>query len=312
MSDLATSVHRLYAVKYVQVASMTLLVYDTAVLMDQEVELIWSTKVNVVQIFYFISRYSPYLDTVLNIYDYLAPNPNPRTCYITYSIGSVLTAVGIAFSEMILIIRTYALFKRSRKFLYIFGPLWIAACSIAVWSVSDFVKSIVFERRPEPQIPGCYMAVVSPIVFVCFATLLIIETIIVICTIWKGVTLLREVKSSPFMRAFYRDSILFYFAIFPLTIGNVVVFLTAPTELLDLFDTLTRVFHSLLCCRIILHLRAAGHGPITTPYVAPNSTVYTLTRPVECDFSMWDDAPEDQDRPSYAAREIEMVDRENG
>ncbi|TFY69728.1 hypothetical protein EVG20_g3024 [Dentipellis fragilis] len=325
MSDLATSVHRLYAVKvrfathvseialtdllnlvctrYGQpgqlcdrirakllilpgfvVASMTLLVYDTAV------ELIWSTKVNIVQIFYFISRYSPYLDTVLNIY---APNPDPRTCYITYGIGSVLTAVGVAFYEMILIIRTYALFNRSRKFLYIFGPLWIARLSL------KSMNPLSHTNIPGGMLNRYLIRDLRP------------PAVIVICTIWKGITLLREVKSSPFMRAFYRDSILFYFAIFPLTIGNVIVFLTAPTELLDLFDTLTRVFHSLLCCRIILHLRAAGHGPITTLYMAPHSTVLTLTRPVECDFSMWDDTPEDQGRTSHAAREIEMVDREN-
>ncbi|THH13377.1 hypothetical protein EW146_g6835 [Bondarzewia mesenterica] len=88
---------------------------------------------------------------------------------------------------------------------------------------------------------------------------------------------------SPFLSTFYRDSIMFYIAIFressililkfsphardarlksipraAFTLGNVIVFLTAPDELLDLLDTLTRVFHSILCCRILLHLRSAG------------------------------------------------------
>ncbi|KAA1472315.1 hypothetical protein DENSPDRAFT_838545 [Dentipellis sp. KUC8613] len=259
MSDTFLYVYRLYTVKYVQVASLALLAYDTILTFDQEVEYIWSWKLNAPQILYFISRYSPYIDTILDVYDYVAMNPNPRACRTTYGISSVFNATGTALSEIILIMRTYALYDRSTKFLYIFGTIWIVAVSVVLWAVSEFVKSTVFEPQPNPAIPGCNLASASSIVFICFAVLLVMESIIVGCTIWKGITLIRRAKTSNLLRTFYRDSIMYYLAIFPFTVGNVIILLTAPTELLDLFDTLTRVLHAMLCCRIILHLRAAGH-----------------------------------------------------
>ncbi|TFY69726.1 hypothetical protein EVG20_g3023 [Dentipellis fragilis] len=274
MSDTFLYVYRLYVVKYVQglwdslssmvpddanimvfppVASLALLTYDTILTFDQEVEYIWSRKLNAPQILYFISRYSPYIDTILDVYDYVAKNPDPRVCRTTYGISSVFNAMGTALSEIILIMRTYALYDRSTKFLYILGTIWIVAVSVVLWAVSEFVKSTVFEPQPNAAIPGCNLASASSVVFICFAVLLVVESIIVGCTIWKGITLIRRAKTSNLLR------IIYYLAIFPFTVGNVIILLTAPTELLDLFDTLTRVLHAMLCCRIILHLRAAGH-----------------------------------------------------
>ncbi|ETW74923.1 hypothetical protein HETIRDRAFT_332579 [Heterobasidion irregulare TC 32-1] len=189
--------------------------------------------------------------------DYLAPNPDPHMCHITYSIGSVLTMVGITISELILILRTYALYDRSRKFFYFFGFLWVSGTGVASWAVAVFVQSIVFERRANPKIAGCYMAVVNPVVFICFMALFIVETWF---TLWKGFRIWRQVRMSSLLATFYKDSILFYLAIFPLTIGNIIVFLTAPDELLDLLDTMTRVFHSIFACRILLHLRSAANS----------------------------------------------------
>ncbi|EIM82430.1 uncharacterized protein STEHIDRAFT_124553, partial [Stereum hirsutum FP-91666 SS1] len=261
MSDLATQVFQLQAVKYVQVAAMTLLIHDAVICVESEVRLIWSTPWSVPKVLYLISRYSPFVDTILDIYDYLAPHPSPRVCYITYSTSSVLTAVGVAISELILFVRTWALYDRNMKLLYAFSALWIAGFAVVCWAVGTFVKSIVFDHRAPPldRLSGCYMAVVDPTVFLCFVTLFVVELILVSLTVWKGVKLLRQSHLSPLMKSFYRESIFFYLAIFPLTLGNVIIFLAAPSDLLDLLDTLMRVMHSILCCRILLHLRSAGH-----------------------------------------------------
>lgn len=271
-----TSAYRLQAVKYVQLASLALLIHDTIILLDQEVELIWSTKWTFPKVLYLISRYSPFLDTVIDVYDYLTPNPDPHMCHITYSIGSVLTMVGIAISELILILRTYALYDRSRKFFYFFGFLWVSGTGVASWAVAVFVQSIVFERRADPKVAGCYMAVVNPVVFICFMALFIVETFVVGFTLWKGFRIWRQVRMSSLLATFYKDSILFYLAIFPLTIGNIIVFLTAPDELLDLLDTMTRVFHSIFACRILLHLRSAANSRLlssTTDAIRSNLSI---------------------------------------
>ncbi|EIM82431.1 uncharacterized protein STEHIDRAFT_124554 [Stereum hirsutum FP-91666 SS1] len=217
MGDVSTQAFQLQAVKYVQVASLTLLVHDAIICVDSEVRLIWSTPWSVPKVLYLVSRYSPFLDTLIDIYDYLAPHPSPHVCYITYSVGSVLTAVGVAISEIILFVRTWALWDRNSKLLYAFSALWIAGFTVVCWAVATFVKSIVFGYRAAPldRVAGCFMAVVDPTVFLCFVTLLIVELVLVSLTVWKGVKLLRQSHLSPLMRSFYRESILFYLALFP-------------------------------------------------------------------------------------------------
>ncbi|KAA1472314.1 hypothetical protein DENSPDRAFT_173871 [Dentipellis sp. KUC8613] len=261
MSDVSLYVSRLYVVKYMQVACLALLTYDTMLTFEQEVEFIWSRKLNAPQILYFVSRYSPYIDITLDVYNYIAMHPDPDVCWTTDGISSVFYSIGIALSEIILMIRTSALYDRSSKFLYAFGTIWIVGTSVALWAISEYVKSMDFEPQPNPAVPGCNLAHASSIIFVCFAVLLIVESIIVCCTIWKGIMLIREARTSNLLRIFYTDSVMYYLAIFPFTVGNVVIALTAPTELFDLFVALTRVLHGMLCCRIILHLRAAGRVP---------------------------------------------------
>jgi len=259
MANADATAFDLQAVKYVHAATITLLVHDAIISLGDESRLIWPTKWSILKVLYLMSRYAPFIDTILDVYDYLIPNPGLRACYITSSISCLGAVIGVATSELILFVRTWALFDRSTKLLYGFAALWIGAVTVALWSAGEFVKTLSFGFRPPPleRVVGCNTVNVNPVIFLAFVALLVIELTLVTLTLWKGVQLLRS-GLTPFMASFYKTSIFFYIAIFPLTIGNVLVFLIAPPDLSDLLDTLMRVCHSILCCRILLHLRSVN------------------------------------------------------
>jgi len=156
----------------------------------------------------------------------------------------------------ILILRTNAIYGNSRRILY---PLLGLYSSIAVAGsviVYLFLKSIVYGPPPVPGLPGCYLADGSTIIFYDFFMLLLFELIIVILTLWRSYRAFQ--MGTPLVRTLYRDSVTFFLVLLGLSLGNLLVLATAPPEYLDLLNTITRVFHSLICCRILLNIRSAA------------------------------------------------------
>ncbi|KAK0448296.1 uncharacterized protein EV420DRAFT_1567317 [Desarmillaria tabescens] len=129
--------------------------------------------------------------------------------------------------------------------------IWVLGNS---WPLVKFMKTSVFERQVSALVPGCYLTKASPRIFICFASLLLLETVMVVLTVWKAFRLFRG-STNLLISRFFRDGIMYYICLFALTLANVLVILLAPHDMLDLLDTLLRVSHSILCCRLLLGLR---------------------------------------------------------
>jgi len=247
---------RLQRVRYVHVVSLTLLVVDWACVFSEEVKYIWRSKLNHIKVLYLLSRFGPYIDTPLSVTMYIGPDISFEVCEKMYKAASVSTFFGIFVSEAILIIRTTAIYGNSRRILYsllgLYGSIAIAG-SIILYL---FLRSMVYGPPPVPGLPGCYLADGSTIIFFDFLMLLLFELVIIILTSWRC---LKSYRSSALVaRTLYRDSIVFFLVLFGLSLGNLLVLAAAPPEYLDVLNTITRVFHSLISCRILLNIRSAA------------------------------------------------------
>ncbi|ETW83514.1 hypothetical protein HETIRDRAFT_165796 [Heterobasidion irregulare TC 32-1] len=185
MSDPASSVFNLRVVGYVEVVSATLLGYEWAILLDQEVSLIWNSPWNLSKILYLLSRYTPVLDMSLSM-QHVPCNLRCRNSLYRHRNSNIGT-----------------------KILSSLGSLWIIWVCVNIWVLVKFMDSLVFADPPSALIPGCYLANGDPIVFVSFASLLFVETVIVILTVYKGFQLTHQSKS-PLLLTLYRDGIVFY------------------------------------------------------------------------------------------------------
>ncbi|KAK0197535.1 hypothetical protein F5146DRAFT_1218374 [Armillaria mellea] len=206
-----------------------------AVLFDQEVSLMWNSPWNLVKVLYLISRYSPILDVAIALQEHIQPHTDPKTCLINNDISTMSTGVGVAISELILIVRTCALYGNCKKVIYGLGTVWTLWVSVNIWVVIH-VHEVKFEYQPSSVLPGCYLASDNPILFVCFASLLLLEVLLLILHVWKAFRLLRGSRNN-LVSTFFRDGVIYYMCLFPLTLGNVLVILLAPGDMLDLLDT---------------------------------------------------------------------------
>ncbi|ETW79448.1 hypothetical protein HETIRDRAFT_321581 [Heterobasidion irregulare TC 32-1] len=157
--------------------------YEWAMLLDQEVSMIWNSPWNLSKVLYLLSRYTPVLDMSLSI-KHVPRNFRCRN-------------------------RTYALYANSKKILSSLGSLWAIWVSVNIWILVKWMDSLVFAKPPSPLIPGCYIVHADPIVFVSFASLLFHETVIVLLTVRKALQLTRQ-SESPLLFTLFRDGIIFY------------------------------------------------------------------------------------------------------
>ncbi|KAK0502845.1 hypothetical protein EDD18DRAFT_1345691 [Armillaria luteobubalina] len=296
--DISHSLHDIRAVGSVLVASATLMIHEWAVLFDQEVSLMWQSPWNLVKVLYLISRYSPILDVIIALEEHIRPRVIPKTCRTYDDISIMSASVGIAIAER----KVYNDYRYSYELTIVHLPSYpdfADMCPVrelqesglwAWYGVDDLgsreslgsyqIFQIKFEPQPSPVLPGCYLASADPIFFICFASLLLLDALQLVLQLHKAIKIFRGSRT-PFISTFFRDGILYYMCLFPLALANVLVIILAPSGLLDLLDTLMRVFHSTMCCRLLLGLRQAALSTETgtMPTARPVSSLMAFRTP---------------------------------
>ncbi|KAJ7638136.1 hypothetical protein B0H17DRAFT_484213 [Mycena rosella] len=247
------SAHLLQIVKYMDVVSITILVFDYLVSLDLEISLVWGSRWSLSKIFYMLARYPPFIDVPLVLWYGLTPIAI-KDCLPVYAAASWGTFFGIAMAEAILVLRTYALMGCSSRVLLVFGIQYIAILCITIAVLSLFLKSLKFGPPPIPTVVGCQIADGSIILVVAFILVLLNETIMMLCTLWVGVKRYRH-SFNPLIHTLYRDGITYFILLFLISSGNLAVLIWGPLELVDLLNTFLRVMHSVLSTRCLLHIR---------------------------------------------------------
>ncbi|KAJ8075815.1 hypothetical protein PM082_021447 [Marasmius tenuissimus] len=228
------------------VVSATLLVYDYFCTLDEEVVYVWSRPWSFGSIIFLFNRYLPFIDTFLSI-DVFFGRPNPKECLARTTTIVWLMYVGIAFSEIILILRTYALWERKRSILLVLGSTTMIAIISGAICLQKQNESLVFAPTMGP---GCHIIKADNIAFISYIVLLFTETIIAVLTLVKGYHDLRRTRS-PWVVQLYQHGILFYVYLLALSLGNILTGVINP-RMGTWLASPQRVLHSLLSSRVLI------------------------------------------------------------
>ncbi|KAF9465496.1 hypothetical protein BDZ94DRAFT_1253950 [Collybia nuda] len=246
--------HARQSVDYLNVASLVIFIFDYFQTLDLEIDYVWKSKGFTGKALFFLNRYPPFVDVPLTVYYYLNGGVSSRTCSILDSVTIWMTSFGIAMSEVILLLRTYALWGRNRIILVILTTLLVGIYITVIVILTIFIRSVKYGNPPLPIISGCYDVEGSDILFVVFVLLLLNETIVFTLTMWVGVKRYRHAHN-PLVVVLYRDGILFFGLIFAISCSYILVLTVGPEEFYDILNTFQRVMHSILASHIILHVR---------------------------------------------------------
>ncbi|KAJ7726576.1 hypothetical protein DFH07DRAFT_852733 [Mycena maculata] len=251
----ALSWSRLQTVKYVNVASLAILVFDYCLTFDLEVSLMWKSRLTLSKILFMLARYTPFFDVPVGLSYVLAPNVPLKHCFNLNVVATTMSVFGIAIGEAILVLRTYALSGRNRKVLIVFTTIYAVEVLATLIMISLFLRSMIFGPPILAAIPGCNETGGNLIlVGVCFIMVLVNETVLTIYTLWLGFKRYRSARNE-YILILYRDGIVYFLFLFACSAANCGILIAGAGELQELLPTFLRVMHSVLSTRILLHVR---------------------------------------------------------
>ncbi|KAG9314891.1 hypothetical protein JVU11DRAFT_3993 [Chiua virens] len=215
-----------------------------------------------------ISRYVPFAGMGLTAYAALRSNWMPCPPSLA---ENIIHAIGIIASEILLVVRTYAHWKKDKRILYgllVYGALITAAAlSINIMGSHEFITG-------AEETVGCYMMSSRNSVLV-YALILAFEMAILILTIYKQHHDYRHVHDRrSLVHTLYFDGVVYILCIGLISVANVIVDAAFPIQYSDLLDIPQITFHSVLASRIMFHLRKSmQHVQIDGMSWAPTTMV---------------------------------------
>ncbi|KAJ7454719.1 hypothetical protein FB451DRAFT_1279095 [Mycena latifolia] len=255
LHNIALSASRIQIVKYVHVGSLVILLYDYLLTMDLEAALIWPSKRSLTKTLFLLSRYSPFVDVPLMVYYAATPDISINRCLHVHITIVYFNLFGIAVAEIIFVLRTYAISGQSRTVLIVFITICTASLAGSFVLLTLYIQTAKFGPPLLATLPGCYLANGTLIyVGISFIIALSLDICIFVYTLWIGIKKYRHSRN-PLIVTLYRDGITYFAFLCIISATNFAILLNRPLDMPELLNNLLRVMHSLLSCRVILHVR---------------------------------------------------------
>ncbi|KZV86298.1 hypothetical protein EXIGLDRAFT_750161 [Exidia glandulosa HHB12029] len=250
------SLTRSQVVRYSNVASACLFMYDYVVTLPDEISLVWPAAWGPGKILFLLARYVTWPEITLAVYQQLSDIPATE-CHSFFTYFSWSTVWGIGVAEMILMLRTWALWNRKQSIL-----IGLVTLFCAIWAPISYIISVVNAKTTfvasssfSPALSGCFVTGSTSLISVAWILLTCFDFVILGLTIIKGLEHFKH-QSSTLLSSLYRDGLLYFVYLFSIALANVIVLYTTPPEFTILLNNFQRVLHAMLSCRIILQLRA--------------------------------------------------------
>ncbi|KAF9050638.1 hypothetical protein BDZ89DRAFT_1057090, partial [Hymenopellis radicata] len=238
-------------------------VFDYLLTLEQEVDLIWGSEWTITKLLYLITRYSPFVNVVLFLW--FTPNMSAENCLLIYRMNGWMAAAGVVLAEVILTLRTWAVWNRHR-FLTVCMPALFFAYSVVVFTVMGiFQNSLQFSILPLPDPKGCFISAAKPIYRITAvpntATLYSPAPVMLLLMVVKSYQQFREAReigSSQLLNVILKDGVIYYLYLSVLNITNVIAISSLAVRCLSLplCIVLERVIHAMLACRVITNIRS--------------------------------------------------------
>jgi len=248
--------------KAIQVAAWVVLYHDTIVTLPDEVNLMWRRKRTASTWLYFATRYLAFFDSIIFLYQETHTFLTPLVFKVTNFLIGGSYVLGIAvISQIILVMRTYALCGRNKRILAGIICSEVICLGLAAFFAIRFVTLLSSHT-------GSLGGSSEIEVWLTYLFIFIAETILMAVTIlYLYFTQAFNEKTefrTPLIRVIYRDGICFYIFLQVFSFVNIMVLIFTPAKFKDSFIGLHRVLHALFTARILLHIREAATTPASS------------------------------------------------
>jgi hypothetical protein len=231
------------------IASLVVFIYDYICTLDLEVAYVWSSRRSLATYLFLVNRYLPFVDLVLSL-SALQSFLSPQECLHRYSLITWLNVFGITITQIILTLRTIAIWERNRWVTVILGFVFFSTLAMSILGSKLYLDSLIFIPASRAFFFGCVLIDSNKATVINFTSVFFSETVIVILTLIRAQRHLRQSRSS-WVHQLYKSGFLFYFYLLAINSLNIIFPIIAPVSLRTNFTDPQRALHSMLCTRVI-------------------------------------------------------------
>ncbi|KLO15028.1 hypothetical protein SCHPADRAFT_282963 [Schizopora paradoxa] len=259
---LASELTDTIAVKYFYLSNAVILYYDTLLNLREDVKYIWMSRWSLGKCLYILSRYLAFVDLTLLLVYTFDSRLRPSQCLPLYKASAWFQVAGVIFAELILIVRTYAIYQRSRPMLCYLIALHLGLTLPSLNIINRSFAFISYGPSPAPTIIPCVPTIGDVRWWIPFMCIAIFDLNIVTLTLWKAVMDWRSgATRTEFIITLYRDGFMYFAGMFATSLTNVILMkVMRQTPYFLLFVGWQRLLHALLSARLIINVRRASLG----------------------------------------------------
>ncbi|KAJ7241439.1 hypothetical protein C8J57DRAFT_1369345 [Mycena rebaudengoi] len=247
-------------------AFIAILVYDWLLTLGPEVEYIWNQKMSFGKILYLINRYLVLVDLIILLNSYANPIIHgSQFCTPWFHIDSWLGFISIVTIDTMMLLRTWAMWHRSKKIL-IFLVILQVLCNLAEGGATLWASLTLFSIPSPNNIRPCLSGFARPdVLYALWMGVIVWDLATMILTLIRaGSTMRLQETTNAIIARVVKDGVLYFILIFLIAIGNIIVLNVAPGPLATMLLTLQRVTNSVIGSRMMLNLRGTLSRPTSS------------------------------------------------
>ncbi|KAF7349428.1 hypothetical protein MSAN_01732700 [Mycena sanguinolenta] len=253
----------------------------TFLTVDDEISVYWRTRTTWASVLFYINRYLSLVGNAVPMVMqnfWATPNFNPHKVQVCRGIGiyhQYFAIVAQIFVAALLIMRTYALYERSRIVLFFTSGIALAAVVVGAYIIfsgkgtSDDLTAVYLEVGCAS---GLHITQSRSYGFG-WIGMLVFDIAIFSLTAWKAWAHSMERRGPSLFTILIRDGAIFFFVMMSSNGGNILSFFYAGPYTRGVATAFTNVLSSVMISRLMLNLRThAFEG--STIHTAESTTLY--------------------------------------
>ncbi|KAF8837803.1 hypothetical protein BDN67DRAFT_1071160 [Paxillus ammoniavirescens] len=234
---------------YGTVSILVIWAYEYAITFDDEITFLRDSKWSIVKILYLVCRYLMFPFVITNSFHFLQQGLSLEECKSYTGFDFFAVAIIIFCAELMFLVRTYALWHRSR------AALIIIIVNFTVFLIPMIVILALFNSAvtimPVSGVSRCNEVAQTPILVWAYVLLVIGEAEILLSTLYQAVRYHREIEGRNRLLGILVQHNIFYFCCsLASSVGVVstIYFITDPYGLL--LADLQAIIHGILVTRM--------------------------------------------------------------
>jgi len=240
---------------YMGFASFSVLIWDHVDTFAEEVEYIWNGRKGPIVYLFLLNRYLTPLGFVVNLFAYLSPVWTEERCRSFIRFEGSMTMIGVEVVALMMLLRIYALYYRQKWVVVSVAVLLLFQTCMMSWLLTRGQPVL---HNPESGVRACTMIFDPNISVIASSSAwlpLLYDTVVVGLTLYRTIPSIRNKQVSYVMTRLLEDGLIYYSAIFSVTLVLTIMVIAAPPGLKNIIAQLELLLTVAMMSRITLNLK---------------------------------------------------------